>query len=48
VGPVLSVSLFWEARLRHHRFPYPGVRNLTGKLRWQIWPKLRAKSPARE
>jgi hypothetical protein len=40
VGPVMSVSFFWKARLTDHRFPYPAVRNVAGALRWRVLSKL--------
>jgi hypothetical protein len=37
-GAVMSISLFWNARLREHRFPRPGFHNVAGLARWQ--PRL--------
>jgi hypothetical protein len=42
IGAVMSVSLFWNARAIEHRFPHPGIRNVTGALLWHVWPKIRA------
>ncbi len=41
-GATLSVSLFWLARLREYRFPQPGLRALAARLRWDMFPRLRA------
>ncbi|HEX4338719.1 MAG TPA: cupin-like domain-containing protein [Polyangiaceae bacterium] len=40
-GPVMSTSLFWNARLRDYRFPQPGFSTLAGVVRAELARGLR-------
>jgi hypothetical protein len=46
LGPVMSTSLFWNARWWEHKFAHVRMEDVAGALGWYTWPKLRDKAKA--